>query len=182
MGLFDIFKRKEDAAKKIAAVKPKYEGYINVRNSLGQEFQIAKDEWVKNLLPDNLNKNFSDFPALYSLIVQALNDGFGPEVLFAAAHMAKSDPERERGISIHVVTLLNIKNYSDAFKVATAGLHELPTSAYLMTNLAKAQEGLGQQREAMDTLEKSLRIDPNQDNALSWFYTIAREKGGLKQK
>jgi tetratricopeptide (TPR) repeat protein len=51
-------------------------------------------------------------------------------------------------------------------------------SSTALTNLAKAQSGLGYQALAAETLLKSLRLDPNQNAGLMWYLKQREEQSG----
>lgn len=176
MGFLDFFKTKKQAVPSnpaAADVAGAEGGGIKVADKFGQEFLIPRKQWQTEILQSNLQKSWNNPDALYSLIVQALNDKFPESVLDAAIHLSKTDTDRQRGLTLVAVTYLELGRNHEAQLAAEKGLIELPQSAYLMTNLAKAFFAQGKASETDTWLKRGLEIDPNQDLAFNWF--VARQ-------
>ena len=75
-------------------------------------------------------------------------------------------------------TLLQLKRFAEAEKVIKEALQRHGDDGTLLTNLAKAYSGQGEQARAERALWRALEVDPNQDNGLLWYATIQRERGG----
>jgi len=82
------------------------------------------------------------------------------------------DPDRERAANILGVVFLENGMLDDAEAVLKAYLDREGPSGVVMTNLAKVYEAKGEERKAYRTLWNALLADPNQDNALAWWYSI----------
>lgn len=176
MGLLDFFKSKKQQVHSVGSVE---QIPILVSNELGQQFQITREQWREDVLPANLKLAWNEHTKLYWQIVKGLDDKFAEEVLSAAVHLSKVDAERERGLVILVVVLLQLGRNDEARVAAERGLQELPSSAYLMTNWAKALHANGDIVKADLVLERSLNMDPNQENALG-LYVAQSGAGGIE--
>src|SRR6476620_11307826 len=73
---------------------------IRVFDEYGREMFITKQEWRKNVLPGILKKGWNQPDELYNVIVSTLNDGFWSDVIGAAKHLYKIDPDRSRGACV----------------------------------------------------------------------------------
>jgi tetratricopeptide (TPR) repeat protein len=179
MSFLDFFKTKKQATPSnpavvdVAGAAGAEEGGIKVADKFGQQFLIPRKQWQTEILQPNLEKSWNNPDALYNLVVQALSDKFPESVLDAAIHLSKTDTDRQRGLTIAVVTYLELGRNHEAQVAAEKGLAEFPQSAYLMTNLAKAFFAQGKASETDTWLKRGLEIDPNQDLAFNWF--VARK-------
>ena len=140
----------------------------------GQQIQISRAAWREQMLLPQLQAHWQQPDALYSLIVDALNDGFVADVEPASAQLLTIDPNLERGHVIRAVVLMELGALDEAERVLRAAISEIGQSATLLTNLAKVQDHRGDTRDADATLWTSLQLDPNQDNGLGWW--LARER------
>jgi tetratricopeptide (TPR) repeat protein len=173
MSFWDFFKTKKQTSLPHLVDVEAESGQIKVADQFGQEFLIPRKQWQHEILQPNLKKSWNNPDELYSLIIQALNDKFPESVLDAAIHLSKTDADRQRGLTTKVVVYLELGRNHEAQVAAEAGLSELPQSAYLMTNLAKALAAQKNADEADKWLNRGLDIDPNQDMAFHWF--VARK-------
>jgi tetratricopeptide (TPR) repeat protein len=151
---------------------------LTVYNELGREMQISREQWRTNVLPGAIQSHWSDPERLSSVVVQALEDGFGGDVLAAAKHLHEIDGDAERGACLYGVVLMEKGDLRKAERIFTAGLQKRPRSGALLTNLAKVHHRRGNQKLAGDTLWRALNADPNFDNALMWYAALGREGGG----
>lgn len=151
---------------------------ITLYDNLGRQFEISRDQWRTQVLPDQLATAHDDPEALYALIVSALEDGFVEEVLPASERLFEIDPVRERAHTMRGIALLKTGDLDGAEQVLNAYLDEFGPSGVVLTNLAKVQYERGQVAEAEATLWLALTQDPNQDNGLIWFCTLQQDKVG----
>jgi len=152
---------------------------ISVFDDDGGELQIPREAWIKRVLPDNLQQNWDRPEELALIIRSSLIEGFAAEVLEAARQLHRIDPEPQRGAMFLAATLLQLKRYAEAEQVLRQALTQ-GEDGVLLTNLAKAYWGLGEEALAKRTLWHALEVDPNQDNGLVWLMGIERERGGRR--
>ena len=151
---------------------------MKVWDSYGRICEISREEWRTKVLPHNFSSNWSKPDELANLINSALNDDFIADCLEPARQLLFIDPQPKRGATYLAVVLLQLRKFVEAEKVLTAVLEQQGEDGVLLTNLAKAQSGLGDEATAERTLWRALEVDPNLDNGLLWFASIHRERGG----
>lgn len=154
---------------------------IKIYDKFGREMYVTKQEWKKNILPNEIIKHWNDSDCLYGDIINAVTDGFASEVIPAAKRLFEIDTLKER-----CYTVLSIVYFhNDEFKKAQDTLDQYVKmygeTGIILTNLAKVYYAEGDETKGYDTLVKALNLDPNQDNALDWYCSINYEKGGIKK-
>jgi tetratricopeptide (TPR) repeat protein len=151
---------------------------MKVWDDYGRICEISREEWRTKVLPANFQRCWNKPDELAGLIHSGLNDGFIPDCLEPARQLHRIDPQPERGATFLAVTLLQLKNYEEAEKVATEALRQHGEDGTLLTNLAKAQSGKGETALSERTLWHALEVDPNLDNGLLWYQAIHHDRGG----
>lgn len=152
-------------------------GTIKAWDSYGRLMEVPREEWRK-ILPDNFKKAWDKPDELANLIVTCLRDGFASETLDGARHLQRIDPQPKRGAELLGVTLLQLKQFDEAEKVFKDALQQHGEDGSILTNLAKAYSGRGEQERAERALWRAMEVDPNQNNGLLWYAAIHRERGG----
>jgi len=150
---------------------------VKAWDSYGRLVEVPREEWRK-ILPGNFKKAWDNPDLLAGLIVASLRDGFAPETLEGARQLQRIDPQPKRGAELLGVTLLQLKQFDEAEKVLKDALQQHGEDGSLLTNLAKAYSGRGEQDRAERALWRALEVDPNQDNGLLWYAAMHRERGG----
>ena len=151
---------------------------MKVWDAYGRVGEIPREEWRTKVLPVNFQNAWNNADQLSSLINNALNDGFVPDCLEPARQLHRIDSNAQRGTTYLAVILIQLKAFDEAEKVITSTLQKHGDDGVLLTNLAKAQSGKGDEALAERTLWRALEIDPNLDNGLMWYSAIHRERGG----
>jgi tetratricopeptide (TPR) repeat protein len=151
---------------------------ITVFDNDGRPIEISREEWRSKILPGRFRERWDNPDELANAISEALHDQFVAEALEPARRLHQIDPQVRRSAAILAATLLQLKRYADAEHVLAAALKKHGEDGYLLTNLAKAHAGKGDQARAERTLWRALEIDPNQDNGLMWYAVMQRERGG----
>jgi len=168
---------KEQPAKQ-APVQPDPSELIKFYDSYGRELYITRQEWRDKVLRDNLEKAKNDPDRLYDLIVSALDDGFAADVVKYAEILQIIDPHADRGAVTLGVVYLKVGRLNDAERTLTSYLKLHGEDGYILTNLAKVYAERGQQEKADATLWHALELDPNQHNALNWYWALEKERNG----
>lgn len=151
---------------------------IRVHDAYGRELFMTKQAWRDSVLLDHIKKVWSDPDALYSTIVQSIEDGFTSDMVKPAEQLAKIDPNAERGAVLLAVVHLQLKRFDDAERVLRRHLEHHAESGMVFTNLAKVHAGRGESDRVEPTLWHGLELDPNQENGLGWYEVLHREKDG----
>lgn len=144
----------------------------------GEKVLVSRERW-KEALPSYFEDAAEDADETYKLIVLSLRDGFYAECIEPAKRLLKIDSDKERAANILGVVLLKNGMLEEAEKVLSGYLNGIGPSGAIMTNLAKVYDKKGEGRKAYKTLWGALLADPNQENALAWWYSIHR---GPKEK
>lgn len=148
---------------------------IRVLDAYGRELFITKQAWRDSVLLGHLKKVWDDPEALYSAIVQGLEDGFGADMVEPAEHLASIDPNMERGTVVLANVYREQNRPQDSEQVLRRYIEHHGESGLILTNLAKVQPDNAEQ---LQTIWRGLELDPNQENALGWYEVIHREKAG----
>jgi tetratricopeptide (TPR) repeat protein len=140
---------------------------------------ISKLEWVRKVLPDQLQKHWNEPSELYNDILLSLNDGLPEYVVDAAQHLKEIDNIKERGYVILSIVYMKIDRNDDAQIVLEEYIRFNGKTGTVLTNLAKAYQAQGKHQKCMDTLWEGLQLDPNQENGLAWWLALKKEQGGI---
>jgi Flp pilus assembly protein TadD len=181
MSRFDrLFRKKPSStpAPASAPEKPTAPSTVKVWDSYGRLGQIPREQWRTKVLPATFQKQWNDAAGLAQTLTAALSDGFYVESLDAAKQLHRIDPTPHRGATLLGVVLLQLKRFDDAAKLLSKDLKKHGPDGAVLTNLAKAQAGMGRSGQAEETLWTALELDPNQSNGLMWYAAIHRERSG----
>ncbi|HET6843942.1 MAG TPA: hypothetical protein VFK06_20040 [Candidatus Angelobacter sp.] len=152
--------------------------YIRVYDQFGRELFIEKERWRKDVLPGNLKSAWNHPDQLYSVIVNALNDGFLADILHAAEHLYRTDPLPARGACVYGIALMKSNRLQEAEDIFQNYLRQHGEDGSVLTNLAKVYSAQKLEQKAEDILWHALEVDPNQDNGLGWYAVLHRERNG----
>jgi tetratricopeptide (TPR) repeat protein len=150
---------------------------VRVFDEFGREVHIDREAW-RAILPANIEKAWNDPEGLYRIIVGALNDGLGADVVNAAERLSAIDSDRGRGACVYGVVLMEQGKLEAAERVLTEHVRVHGEEGYILTNLAKVYSRRGQTERADQTLWRALELDPNQDNGVSWYVALQKERQG----
>ena len=156
------------------------EGVIRVYDQFGRKVEIGREAWRNDVLLPNLLANRDKPDALYDLIVSALNDDFGADLLESARYLAGSDPQPQRGALVLGIVLLNLKDFAGAREVLERAIARHGENAYLLANLARAFAASGDDERAQALIWRALQLEPNEEASLNWVISSANTKGGLE--
>ena len=151
---------------------------IRVHDAYGREMFITKQAWRDSVLLSHIKKVWNDPDALCSTIIQSLNDGFVADMRKPAEQLAEIDPNHERGAVVLAIVYRDLKNLDLSEKTLRRYIDRYGESGVVLTNLAKVHADRGDHVSLLATLWHGLELDPNQDNGLSWYEALHREKEG----
>jgi tetratricopeptide (TPR) repeat protein len=149
---------------------------ISCYDSFGREIRIPKEQWAENILPGILENAKDDPNRLYSVILQACQDGFPSLVVGHARLLAKTDPVPERGTVIFGIALMDCGKFDEAENVFLDYLRKHGPAGHVLTNLAKVYSHQNRTDLSDKCLWNSLETDPNQENALGWYVAGRKER------
>lgn len=159
------------------AGSPAGEGMIRVYDQFGRAVTIGREAWRRDVLLPNLQTNRGNPDALYDLVVSALNDDFGADVLEPARHLAEIDPQPQRGAMVLGIVLLQLKDHVGAREVLERAIAKYGENPYLLANLARAYAASGDDARAQELIWRALELEPNEETALNWMIGMARPQG-----
>ncbi|MDF1684741.1 MAG: hypothetical protein P1U36_08815 [Legionellaceae bacterium] len=149
---------------------------IEMVGEAGQKFLITRSQYIKTILPDMIQQHWDKPDELASTIINSFDDEFHAHLEDAAKRLMEIDTIPERAVCLYGTVLLQTQRDAEAEILFLDYLKNNPRHPYVLTNLAKAQDGVGKKAEALITLEESVMADPNQDNATMWWLDIRTEQ------
>lgn len=161
---------------------PKAEKPILLYDKEGNQYAYSKEDWAKNILPNELKKVWASPDQLYNIIVMCLRDDIYNMLIEPVLQLLKIDYNLSRAYTIAGIVYLKNDKLKEAESVLKAGITQFPNECVLYTNLAKVYSLTGNVELSYNTLWDSLMLDPNQENGLNWIGAICFEKGGEKEK
>lgn len=152
---------------------------FQVFDQYGREMFISRADWEKNVLPGTIRNAWNDPEQLYTVLVGSLSDGFRTaQITSAAEHLYRIDPVPHRGELLWGILLKDQGLLDQAEKVLREALERHGQDGSTLTNLAKVYF----QRNDRETTEaimcQALEVDPNQENGLTFYRALRRERGG----
>jgi len=151
---------------------------MRVYDAYGREMYITKDVWRTSVLPDAIKKQWDNPDQLYPVLVQALTDGFVKDIGSAIQHLYEIDPNHGRAACLWGIFLMKEHRLGEAEAILKEATARLGEQGYILTNLAKVYEAQKEHDRADQTLWRALEIDPNQDNAFSWYWAKNKDRDG----
>lgn len=151
---------------------------VRVYDAYGRERLIDRKVWRDQILPQNIRNNWHNAEILYTLLAEALGDGYEADIVKAAEHLHKLEKKSARSTCLYGVVLTRVGKIRDAERVMHTYLGANGEDAYVLLNLAKAYSAGNEKTKARETLWRAIEVDPNVDNALQWYGAIEREECG----
>lgn len=184
--MFGFFKKRKSApAAPTATHKPASDPKLTTEQRLvsfvdayGRSYQIPLEQWRRDILKPNLDSKWNDPEGLYSLIISAIRDDLTSDVEQASVRLMDIDPVVERGFVARAIVQLKLGQTREAGETLRRAIADIGETGVLLTNQAKVISAEGNHALAMLTLERSLALDPNQDNGLDWRVAELTEASG----
>jgi tetratricopeptide (TPR) repeat protein len=174
----DWLKRKRGAGASAGAAIRRPDELITAFDERGREIQIKRSDWVTGVLGPSLEKAWNDADALYSGIVQALQDDFAAQVAGAAERLIEVDRQSERSCVIAGIVRMELGDLAGAERALQLSIDTHGPTGVVLTNLAKVLDKRGQKERSVATLRRAVELDPNQENGLMWWAALAKEERG----
>jgi len=151
---------------------------IRVFDEYGRELFITRQQWRDNVLLGNLERERDKPDQLYNIIVGALRDGFGADVVPFAEHLRQIDPNPARGAILLGIVYVEVNRLDEAQAIFEELIARDGQDSILLTNLARVHSRRGDEAGAEALLWHALELDPNQENAFGWYTGLQAERGG----
>ena len=152
--------------------------FVRVYDQYGQEVFLTRQQWQEEILPASLQANWEAPDELYTILVNAMNDGLFAEVEPAAARLYAIDTNPVRGTCVYAIVLLQLGRIDQAEQVLNNYLAQFGEDGAVLTNLAKVYAARNEPQRAETTLWRSIELDPNIENGLGWYLATEFERGG----
>jgi len=171
---------KPDTAAKASPGPSNDNELITVYDQFGREMRLTREQWLNNVLLDNLKKHWEQPDELANLLVNAFQDGFFAEVQDAAEQLYAIDHNKHRSATLLAIVYMRTGDPRSAESLLTKHIAKHGEEGVVLTNLAKAKADLGKKDDSMQTLWRALELDPNQDNGLGWYEIEIKESKGAE--
>ena len=149
---------------------------IEVNDEFGLKLRVPRAEYLQKMLPHNIQLHWDKPDELAATIRDALHNDIYVEIEKAARHLLEIDNIKERAARIYGTLLLQTERYLEAESFYSNYLDNNPRHPYVLTNLARTLDFLAKNAEAVKTLEESLKLDPNQEDALNWWVLMKKDE------
>ncbi len=159
------------------AAAPQENG-VRAFDEQGRQVVVPREEWRTQVLPGMLKESWDNADQLYMVIMNSLNDGFVAEVTEAAAHLHEIDPIPGRGVCMLGIVMMQTGRMDEAKALFEGFPEKHGEDGSVLVNLAKVYAEQGDLEKATATLWRALEVEPNHDNGLGWYASMAQEKGG----
>ncbi|MEO8785666.1 MAG: hypothetical protein ABI378_01250, partial [Chitinophagaceae bacterium] len=110
-----------------------------------------------------------------------LQEGIKAELIDAGQRLISIDSNNSLYYNISGIIYLHSARLDDAERILKAGITICSNNGYLLANLAKVYDAQGLPEKCSQTLWEALKLDPNQNNAVTWIGAISREHGGREE-
>ena len=148
---------------------------IQVFDGYGRPLQVARADWWDSVLSGALEQAKDDPGRLYTVVLDALHNGFAAEAVPYAEHLHQTDPLRIRGATLLSIAYREAGRAPDAEQVLADALATEGRDPTLLANLAQLRRDPA---EAEALLWEAIGQDPNADAAFSALLALRREQGG----
>ncbi len=145
----------------------------------GQEVVIPREQWATQVLPNMLAEARDKPDELYNLILNSLNAGFLAEVAEPAEHLYATDSIPARGACMWSIVLMQTNRVDQAERVLNEQLANHGPDGSVLLNLAQVYATRNETERADATLWRALEVEPNLDNGLGWYASLAAERAAL---
>ena len=144
----------------------------------GREVLVPREEWRTNVIPAMVKESWDNPDQLYIIIINSLNEGFVAEMTEAAAHLNEIDTVPARGACMWAIVLTGTGRLDEAEALLTEFGAKHGEDGSVLVNLAKVYAEKGNLELATSTLWRAVEVEPNHDNGLGWYASMAQERGG----
>jgi tetratricopeptide (TPR) repeat protein len=144
----------------------------------GREVLIPREEWRTTVIPGMAKQAWENPDQLYALILNSLNEGFVAEMAEAAEQLRRIDPIPGRGTCMLAIVMIGTGRRDEAQALLEEFGQQHGDDASVLVNLARIYAEKGETERSNSTLAHALKVEPNHDNGLGWYASMAQERGG----
>ncbi|MGO0060718.1 tetratricopeptide repeat protein [Brevibacillus fluminis] len=143
--------------------------FIEFTNEHGQCVQIAREEYEKKIIPQNLELYWDNPEMLRQFAMELVRDGFGLQGGKAADRLLELYGRIEPALNFRAVAHMQAGELDEAKKVLIECIEKYPESGAAFTNIAKILAYEGEGNKAFEALQQGLVYDPNQESAMDLY-------------
>ncbi|RNB85156.1 hypothetical protein EDM56_19815 [Brevibacillus fluminis] len=143
--------------------------FIEFTNEHGQRVQIAREEYEKKIIPQNLEMYWDNPEMLRQFAMELVRDGFGLQGGKAADRLLELYGRIEPALNFRAVAHMQTGELDEAKKVLIECIEKFPESGAAFTNIAKILAYEGEGNKAFEALQQGLVYDPNQESAMDLY-------------
>ncbi len=145
----------------------------------GRRVRLGRDEYWRTVAEPAMRSAWDNPARLYPMALQALDEGFARELLPVAERLFRL----AKGLEIGALILAEAQRKAgllDACEQTLRNqLQKTGPSAFLLLNLAKVEGDRGRWQEELRLLGESVRLDPNEGNAVALWRALHIERFGV---
>jgi tetratricopeptide (TPR) repeat protein len=168
----------ETPVKPQPAGQPPEENLMPMLDEQGQQVMVPRPVWRERVLLPHLAEVREQPDALADTILQSLQNGFLPDMVEPAEHLAQIDPIAERGAVILSIVYRELERYDAAEAVLRQHIEKHGESVTVVFNVGLAQIARGEQEPAERTFWHALELDSNHRDALGAYLASRHKQGG----
>jgi len=142
--------------------------FVTFTNEFGQTIQMPREDYVKKVIPHNLQMYWDDKEMLRQFAMELVRDHFPEQAGIAADRLLELYGPIESALNFRAVVHMQAKEFDRAKTLLLRCIEEYD-SGMACTNLAKIFALEGEEAKAFETLEAGLFKDPNQENGLNMY-------------
>jgi len=151
---------------------------VRAYDSYGREVLISRQDWRNSVLLPAIKKDWGVPDRLASIILQALQDKFYDDLVEPAERLLQLEPDSERSSVLLAIVYFKLNRLDDAERLLERYVEAHGETGAVLSNLAEIYAGRGNKDKAIETLWRSLEMDPNQEHALNLYWAVHLEQGG----
>lgn len=129
-------------------------------------------------LLEQVEEAWRDADRLHALVMEALDAGFGSEILPAAERARTIDPDPERGVVLYALALRGCARHERAEAVILEHIKARGGRADTWFALAPLASWRGSPNDVGTALDNALRHDPDHADTLEWGWKYHARHGG----
>lgn len=143
--------------------------FIEFTNEHGQRVQIAREEYEKRIIPQNLEMYWDQPEMLRQFAMELVRDGFGLQAGKAGDRLLALYGRIEPALNFRAVAHMQAGELDLAKKILIECIEKFPESGAAYTNVAKILAYEGDGNKAFEALQQGLVYDPNQESAMDLY-------------
>lgn len=147
----------------------------------GVPHKVTREKFQKEYIPYNKELLWHEKEQFKNFALMLLQYEFYEDALEFAEHLLDLYNHDEPSQVFYGVCLLQLENWEEAMKHFKALTKKFPASGVSFTNYAKALYMSDIKGTAIRMLKKGLRLDPNQDFGIDWYFNHMTEKKRYKE-